>query len=654
MDHSLYHTKAPPHGDVEELERKRLQLEENVAKLSKALRHWQSWEVEYAEFKDAVQALPPDAAPADLRSTGESLESSLLTRKEIDELLGSRQGKARDRDQVVGVIARRVDYVQQNAQSVQKQLDKAERELETALEGPADATSASEELPVMEILEELDDDGNVVSSSVSSAKDAVPGVVEVLKRAGVAGLEASKENEKLQGTASDDQKAMSEAGSKHPVGPTKMKSPDAQSFTQATLAPPNGTDDNSKKRKKSVSFAEEISISTAPSWRSSSPPPQALPPTPIRPKHKDSWEVEEARKGRFFSGTRVIEVDDNDREIGSLPVVAPEDESPEDAALRHEMNQYALSEVGAVVAEMNIEEDHGEYDEDEENFEDDPEYEPGSDEEEENEAGISTRDRVTDEDRQAMLDLERRLNAKMMENIGPRPEPKGITTYSDDLRTLVIRSNEKDGGANKDKKSQPAKKGVHFAAELDISPPPTEATRADNADIVPSAPPVSDAVVERSDNTKVTEDAKSTPQKKTSRFKKTRMDKNQPSADAPALPLDDHAKQALPSIPIHLQQPPQLSHEIREPEGPTGQTLSTEVIERPVREGAVAPPDETGTDPALLEQELAVANRRLLNRTVQKQGGFKPSAEDEENPLMEERDGKVRKVSRFKAARLNA
>lgn len=51
---------------VSNLERLRLQLEENVAKLQAALKHWQTWEAEYEGLKEEIQQLPNNAGDADL------------------------------------------------------------------------------------------------------------------------------------------------------------------------------------------------------------------------------------------------------------------------------------------------------------------------------------------------------------------------------------------------------------------------------------------------------------------------------------------------------------------------------------------------------------------------------------------------------------
>lgn len=43
-----------------DLERHRLQLEQNVAKLRASLQHWQAWEIEYEGMKEEIQGLDSD------------------------------------------------------------------------------------------------------------------------------------------------------------------------------------------------------------------------------------------------------------------------------------------------------------------------------------------------------------------------------------------------------------------------------------------------------------------------------------------------------------------------------------------------------------------------------------------------------------------
>jgi unconventional prefoldin RPB5 interactor 1 len=49
-----------------DLERHRLQLEQNVAKLQASLRHWQQWEIEYEGLKEEIVDLETNSSQPDL------------------------------------------------------------------------------------------------------------------------------------------------------------------------------------------------------------------------------------------------------------------------------------------------------------------------------------------------------------------------------------------------------------------------------------------------------------------------------------------------------------------------------------------------------------------------------------------------------------
>jgi unconventional prefoldin RPB5 interactor 1 len=80
----------------------------------------------------------------------------------VRELVGLGNGDARSRKQVLSSINGRIDTGRKNAQTVQKQLDAAEEQLrDLAMAGHEDDYDGKGP-PVMEIYEELDDDGNVI------------------------------------------------------------------------------------------------------------------------------------------------------------------------------------------------------------------------------------------------------------------------------------------------------------------------------------------------------------------------------------------------------------------------------------------------------------------------------------------------------------
>ena len=170
-------------------------------------------------------------------------------------------------------------------------------------------------------------------------------------------------------------------------------------------------------------------------------------------------------------GTKVIELDEDDNEIASYPII-PQGESPEDAALRRQMLQYGLSEVGQVVAEIDLDAPNEEFsDEDMDDYDED--YDSDEDEDED-QYGRSTRREITSDYQQQMLELEKKLNARMMENVGPAPDADTLAEFSGDVRTLKVRKDEDfDKSVDKPASSDDAsekKKSVRFADDLDTSP----------------------------------------------------------------------------------------------------------------------------------------------------------------------------------------
>ena len=66
------------HDSVSDLERYRLLLEENLAKLRASLRHWQTWELEYEEMKEEVEGLETGQAMVELVTLHNGIESFTL------------------------------------------------------------------------------------------------------------------------------------------------------------------------------------------------------------------------------------------------------------------------------------------------------------------------------------------------------------------------------------------------------------------------------------------------------------------------------------------------------------------------------------------------------------------------------------------------
>lgn len=157
---------------LEDLERRRAELEKSTAKLRASLLHWQAWEIEYESLKEEILELGEESTLTDIQKLadydnvvlGENPEP-LLTRKEKVNVLSNEKGVARSRDQILNLISRRIDYVQQNVKTSRSLLKTAEGKL-IATGVLKDAKALNEEgLPLTEIHEELDEDSNVIGKA---------------------------------------------------------------------------------------------------------------------------------------------------------------------------------------------------------------------------------------------------------------------------------------------------------------------------------------------------------------------------------------------------------------------------------------------------------------------------------------------------------
>jgi unconventional prefoldin RPB5 interactor 1 len=587
-----------------DLERHRQLLEENIKHLRKSLRHWQTWEAEYEGLKEEILAADPPPNRAQLITLTHAYEGDLVNRKDVDEILGP---DSRSAAQVVNILDRRLDYVEQNVRTVQKQVEVAEEKLAAATIISTPDVRNEEGLPLTEIVEELDEEGNVISSHTSTPGSAKPQLLEVLKKAGVKDLPSLESSSNSSGlhTIPEKKEVDHQKTSEHKDADQKDVSTDSKA---------------SKTIKKGVKFAEDTK---------SGPEPE---------KSRTAKRVEE-----------IMSIAKRSEERSAEPAIVPTDESPEDAKLRREMLQYSMSEVGAVVAELNLEDGSDWSDED---------YDDGTSTDDEDQFGRSIGSIVNNDLRQRMLELEQRLGARVMENAGNNTIEPGIvregigrvTVNGQD--TLPADDTNEIGDTRNDSASPNTKKIVRFSEDLDISPASSDGLPSTSTS-KSTVSPISD-VVER---TAPAEPLITSPQKKTSRFKSDRRSApkvlNGPYSariSGPSLPLQP----LQPSKPKPFSQPiefPRPEEHIRmAPTGPEGKTLASTIVERDVSlEGSAAEPDEL--DSQLLHQEVATEYHRIRNQMIQRQGGFVKEEENEIVPFTEE-EGGPKKVSRFKAARL--
>ncbi|KAG9662897.1 hypothetical protein KCU95_g9396, partial [Aureobasidium melanogenum] len=587
-------------ADFAQLETRRLELEENVAKLRKSLQHWRTWDAEYEGLKEELSSGVNVQSETDCARISEKFGGELVNEKEIFDLFGVGKGSIRHPIEVSRLIDRRLDYVQQNVSTITKQVEKAEGQLSEVLEEMDREDDGGPEpgLPMTEILEELDEDGNIISSKVTQPEEQTAQIIDTLRKAGLKDMDPKPKNEET---------------AKEPI----MEANEKPNTTPANKAQdmPTSAASTSKTTKKGVSFAEEVQEKEIPSRADNA---NASRSSGVNPA---------LFNGSFANGERVIELDDDDDIIGTQAVI-PEDESPEDARLRREMLQYNLNEVGQVVAELDLDENLSDFEDDDDYF--DEEYDSEMSEEED-EYGRSIRPGVSKSYRQQMQELEEQLRSKVIGNLGPNLEEVDPVYDPEGLRRLVVRGEEGASdenfkpaiskGKEAVKPDAPAKKGVRFSEELDVQ----EAPKGPDAPVTskPRSAPIAD-VVERAPSKA---QASSEPAKpaKVSRFKQNRT--------------------AAPEA----SQPEPTSNQ------GSGSVISDKIVEKPTAPSANAraPEEADELDPELQQRQLASEYYRLRNNIIRQQGGFKETEEEKDDPLMEQfPDGKMKKVSRFKAARM--
>ncbi|KAJ6104592.1 hypothetical protein N7523_010912 [Penicillium sp. IBT 18751x] len=595
-----------PNHDLNALEQRRLTLEDNILQLQKSLYHWRNWEAEYDGFRDAISDLDNDATTDDFVIAGRELGGELVTDDEIQAILGGKQGITRTRKQVIDLIGRRIDYVKQNVATMEKRLRAAEDELYNvdSIDAPVDGGAFA----VKEIMEELDEEGNVVSSSINTPGDQASQLLETLKKAGVDDI---PENVTTTSTSKD--------------------------------APAGTTPSAPEQRVDRMDTAEDHSQRTTTSS-------SQLPETSSAPSQGEEIDLSKP----------VSLVTAEDR---AQPPVTDIDESIEDASLRREMLRYGIDEVGAIVAELELDEEGSEF------SVDDEEYDWDDDEENEDEFGRS-HIVLSDEYHQQMRELEAKLNARGMYNMG-----KDSAGFPEDIREDL----EKPPAAAvpqddlENSKNPKPKKRVAFADDLDIAPAPTVPTAEPKTlPPQPDVPVLLDAIVERTSATQAAPAATEERPKKVSKFRSARASTATddpiassiipPPTSKPSKFAEARARKqvnavpsnktpelfpATPKEPKPFSAPITVPWEPAVPQPPEGKTLADKLVEREITPGAAAPePDEL--DESIHRREIASEFYKARNRMIHQQGGF-VNNEQENEPIEEE--GQPR-ISKFRAARM--
>ncbi|KAK1547003.1 hypothetical protein CPAR01_00970 [Colletotrichum paranaense] len=595
-----------------DLEKHRLQLEDSVAKLQKALQHWQKWDAEYESLREEIESVPQPASREALARIRRDFEGEVVDKKEINDLFGRIDLKPAD--QIVNLLSRRIDYVSKNIATLEKQLETAEEKHAAASVLSNPDVRDEDGLPITEIIEELDEEGNVLSSRLQQPGDSSAQIREILEKAGVKDIPTGQPSQ------TEKTGPIVEDVTDEPLAKASDSTSAAQNPAQSVKEQlPEAEVDDSVAVKKSVSFAEDTK------------------PSAEQQVSRNAQRVEE-----------IMQTARSQENISREAPVIPEDESEEDAFLRREMLKYGMEEVGQVVAELNLEDGDGSADDDE-----DWEYEYSDleDDDEEDKFGRSTSSVLDDGYHQRMLELEKRLGVKSRFTQKSEADDQESDEDQQGIGRIIVNSGDK-GKAVEAAKPSPvpttsilrtssptdadeSKKSVRFAQSLDVAPDSVSDTAA-APPTVPQPPPepivepLSD-IVERTGPARQAE-AKST--RKVSRFKKQKA--------APTVVDDGFVPMGPRDVPSRFidQDRPTA------PTGPEGKTLADAVVEKESK-----PQDENAFDEDFIDQDLADEYHRQRRNFIQKQGGFLQEDTSVVRPL-DEADGGQR-ISKFKAARLS-
>ena len=595
----------------------RQHLEDTVQRLRECLQHWQTWEAEYQGIKEEIQSLPVDASKEDLIDTGKHFGGDLVNESEVRELFGHDHKIRRSPMQIVGVICRRIDYVQHNVDTIQRQVAAAQRDLADLATPAAHHARQEKGLPFTEIFESLDDDGRVITGTTSRPVDSEKEIWQTLKKAGIQSQDLPHTDyPNLSGQRRDLHDRSPSSTPDHQAEPQYEAKSGHVAERVLGMDGKEAVKRPSILRKKSVSFAEGTKED------SKEQHVDAVTQTGVsrKPSGERFTDMASLAKGSFRPDQRVVELDEYDNAIGISNPVIPENESPEETAMRREILQYSMNEVGSIVAQLDLEEGVSSdgYSDDDDG---DTDLDSASGGDEEDQYGLKMRSTMSDSYRHEMMDLERKLNAQMFQNVGPRHTDEHVDEALPETAATSLRDAPTEG--------TPPEKIVRFADEIKVAPSSPK-TRESSSLKIPGDPPtaVQDKVLERH----VDNSAPPVESKWVSCFKSQR------SAAASADP-------AIVDTTSHPSK-----HDVN----PSPSVMSDDVMERPMSNLSSAPdqPDDE-SDPMLLRKEVAADYYRQRNRLIQKQGGFVlnqaangESAGDDAGP--------PKKASLFKSARLQS
>ncbi|KAF2860181.1 hypothetical protein K470DRAFT_264658 [Piedraia hortae CBS 480.64] len=585
------------------LEERRKTLEETLQRLRCQLRQWHLWDAEYECLKEEIELLQPRVNHQTLAELCQAWNGDVVVESVIRELTGMDQESPRSGPLIMRDIDRRLEYVQQNIETLKRQFFDAEAKLEEFdFAARREAQDESGGLPLTEIEEELDENDNVVSSFVFEPEAQQARLIDSLRKVGV---------------TSEDVKPKKPAitNASPPATPGAMASPatatgpevDADatngctrprlrkksvSFAADTKTAPEPTRPESEEGKKCVTFAEKVAVAPAaplPDTRTV----QFCPMVEEIPVDTDAAARQKDLRGCFKVGDKVKILNDDDQVIDEH-VILPEDEDEDDAQSRREMLKYYLNDVRHVVAQMDISNDYDEYDDDSSShytgstYPDDASYhDHQSDDDDESAWSREKGPILTEEYHQSMKALEQRLLGSL--DMGRKGSQENTSAKS---------------SVSSDSQTSKGKKRVSFAEPPDASEPmPPHKMQKQQ---LPVTTPVSESIQERQPTT----------------------------VNLPLRPSPVRSEKG--------------SHNATGQANPPDQLLVETLVERPVSKTHEPP------NPKLNElQQMDMTYQRLCNNMIQQCDGLTNNDDLNVDGLIEEKpDGTTKKISKFKAARL--
>ncbi|KAK6333108.1 hypothetical protein TWF718_010931 [Orbilia javanica] len=488
---------------IEVTEKQRQQLEASVTKLRKALKHWQVHSAEYEGLKEELLSLPKTAGRDKILAIADDFGGDVITKEEITSFLGDKEGIKRGPAQVAEAVRHRIDYIQENIEKIEKQLEIGETTLDNVriIRNSGQLTN-DEGLPVMDIREDLDERGVVIKSDVNPALGGsakpfnVAAAIESFQPLVDTLSKKQKEKEKAENKKPQEKPKATSTASKSAASkpPTSNKKPPSQDQIQQKEKPKvqpktpkriQSTEKEYSAQSGMVLTEKRVKAKLVPDVKEEAPQPGPKEEVSVKeiisapPPASYMTTPEQAKSGapqkEGIARIRVLDDSDDDLDedsedpFNNLPNV---EESEEEAQMREEMIKYNMREMNNIVAEIELEEGGEDYDDDDDYDDDEEEEDDDEDEEDEDQWGRSKGRLVSDKVRREMMKLQKKIEARdKAAQVAAEVEKESKILASNTEQNKEITASTED--VKKEKKKTSEKKGVRFAEELDIAPAPT-------------------------------------------------------------------------------------------------------------------------------------------------------------------------------------